>query len=112
MYYRTTFSSSDVKLQEGYPVAVSSRSIKVSVGLYLPPSAMLVSEANDPIIPRETLIAIILNAATLFYVQTGRPILEIEAPENEKKSGNTGLVVGTTIPFLLLTLAGVGIIVL
>ena len=112
LQYRTTFSSSDVKLQEGYPVAVSSSSVKLSVALYLPPSAMLVSEANEPIIPRAALIATILKAATPFYLQTGRPILEIEAPTNKETSSNTGVVAGTTIPFLLLILAGVAIIVL
>ena len=90
----------------------SSFSIDLAIALHIPETASLISADTIPIIPEDTLIAIILRVATPFYLQTGRPIQEIRSFGKESKSDNRDLVLGTSIPLSFLAVCIVGTMIL
>ncbi len=110
--YSVTFTTADIIVQDGYPISVTSSSIRLSIGLRIPNSASLISPDTIPLVPGDTLINIILRAATPFYLQTGRPILEIQNYKEANMSENTAIIVGTTVPLIILVIAGIGILIL
>lgn len=83
-------------------------SIDVSIVLHIPRTATLLSTATDPLVPKNTLAAIILNSATPFYLRTSRPFLAISS--DTTGTGNTGrftntAIAGTTVPATILIVA-------
>ena len=107
--HSTVFSSSDVAIQQGYP-RQEDLNLQVSIALHIPSSATLLSSDTIPLVPGDALISIVLGAATPFYHQTGRPVLQIESYMEQDDSRNMGLILGTSVPLGLLGVAGCGIL--
>ena len=107
------FSTYNIIVQDGYPVAfVTGSSIRLSIALAIPNGARLLSPGMVPLISGETLLEIILRAATPIYLQTGRPILEVQNYREPQRTQNTGIVVGTIVPLAIVLVICIGILIL
>ena len=85
--------------------------LQVSIALRIPNGANLTTSFVIPLIPGNTLIPIALRAATPFYLNTGRPLIEIKAYQ-ENSSNLLGIILGTSILSLLLIFTVSGIVIM
>ncbi len=108
------FTASDVLVLSSYPKAVSGN-LHVVFALRIPDPFTLVDSSAPALVPRATLIIICLSMSPSLVESTGAYVLGISIYEPPEYVSDTSIdqevILGTTIPavILLLALAGISV---